>query len=167
MPSPLLPTEAPQTLGEAFAHIGKVTAPTVLDMKVMVLVEAASMTLYYKTAEGTEDPAVAALLQRNGREEMLHAQRVSLAIKAISGEDFPPPVAADNPYLRAGAAPFAEMTPEALTKIAQGEFGGEALYELWASNIENAEAAERFRANGKEETDHGNRLLEAAALLAA
>ena len=29
------------------------------------LVEAASMTLYYKTAEGAGDPAVAALLQRN------------------------------------------------------------------------------------------------------
>jgi rubrerythrin len=167
MPASNLPEGAPATLGEAFAHIGAVTVPSILDMKVMVLVEAASMSLYYKTAEGAADPAVAALLQRNGREEMLHAQRVSLAIKAISGEDFPPPLAADNPYLQTGAAPFAEITPEALTKVAQGEFGGEALYEVWASNTDNAEAAERFRHNGKEETDHGNRLLQAAALLTA
>jgi rubrerythrin len=162
-----LPVGAPATLREAFAHIGSVDVPTVLDMKVMVLVEAASMTLYYKTAEGTQDPAIAALLQRNGREEMLHAQRVSLAIKAISGEDFPPPLADDNPYLQDGAAPFAEITREALTKTAQGEFGGEALYEKWAQAVGHAEAAERFRANGREETDHGNRLLEAAALLPA
>lgn len=162
-----LPEGAPATLGAAFAHINTVTAPTVLDMKVMVLVEAASMTLYYKTAEGTADPAVAALLERNGREEMLHAQRVSLAIKAISGEDFPPPTAQDNPYLQSSAKPFAEITRAALTKIAQGEFDGEALYERWAISIGHPEAAERFRANGKEETDHGNRLLEAAALLPA
>jgi ferritin-like metal-binding protein YciE len=40
------------------------------------------------------------------------------------------------------------------------------LYERWASGIGNAEAASLFRQNGKEESDHGNRLLEAAALLA-
>jgi rubrerythrin len=162
-----LPAGAPATLGEAFAHIGVVSAPSLLDMKVMVLVEAAAMTLYYKTAEGAADPAVRALLERNGREEMLHAQRVALAIKAISGEDFPPPLAEDNPYLQAGAFPFAEISREALTKLSVGEFDGEALYEKWAASIDNAEAAERFRHNGKEETDHGNRLLEAAALLPA
>jgi rubrerythrin len=160
-----LPAGAPATLGEAFAHINAVEVPDLLDMKVMVLVEAAAMSLYYKTAEGASDPAVRVLLERNGREEMLHSQRVALAIKALSGEDFAPPIAADNPYLRAGAFPFAEITREALTKLAQGEFDGEALYEKWAAGVENAEVAERFRHNGKEETDHGNRLLEAAALL--
>jgi rubrerythrin len=162
-----LPAGAPATLGDAFAHIGAVSAPSLLDMKVMVLVEAAAMTLYYKTAEGAEDPAVKALLERNGREEMLHAQRVALAIKAMTGEDFPPPLAADNPYLQEGAFPFAAITREALTKLSVGEFDGEALYEKWAASIGHAEAAERFRHNGKEETDHGNRLLEAAALLPA
>lgn len=39
----ILPEGAPQNLGEAFAHIGKATAPSVLDMKVMVLTEAAAL----------------------------------------------------------------------------------------------------------------------------
>lgn len=167
MPQIELPAGAPSTLGEAFAHIGAVTAPNLLDMKVMSLVEAAAMTLYYKTAELAEDPRVKDLLQRNGREEMLHGQRVALAIKAVSGEDFFVPMAEDNPYLQAGAGPIGEVTREGLTKLSAGEFGGDALYETWASNTANAEAARLFRLNGKEETGHGNRLLEAAALLPA
>jgi len=167
MPKMDLPSGAPTTLGEAFAHIGKVTAPSVLDMKVMVLTEAAAMALYYKTAELSDDPRVKDLLQRNGREEMLHAQRAMLAIKAVSGEDFYAPLPEDNPYLADGAFPLGEMTKSGLEKLAQGEFGGEKLYEVWADNTANAEAARLFRLNGGEERDHGNRLLEAAALLPA
>ncbi|WP_068073022.1 hypothetical protein [Novosphingobium lentum] len=162
-----LPDDAPQSLGEAFAHIGSIKTPTVTDMKVMVLVEAASEELYRQTALGTEHDGVIALLHHNGREEMAHAHRVSKAIKAMNGEDFPPPAAADNPYLKAGAFPFAEVKPEALRKLAQGEFGGEALYEGWASGVGNDEAARLFRLNGREESEHGNRLLEAALLLEA
>ena len=88
-----------------------------------------------------------------------------MAVKAVSGEDFFPPLAEDNPYLTDGAAPFAPVTKAALTGLAQGEFGGEALYEKWAANTDNDEAARLFRLNGKEETDHGNRLMQAAALL--
>ncbi len=162
-----LPAGAPATLGEAFAHIGKVTAPDVLDMKVMVLTEAAAMALYYKTAEQSDDVRVKDLLQKNGREEMLHAQRAMLAIKAVAGEDFYPPLPEDNPYLADGAFPLGEMTKAGLEKLAQGEFGGEKLYEVWAANTANAEAARLFLLNGGEERDHGNRLLEAAALLPA
>lgn len=162
-----LPQGAPATLGGAFAHINAVSAPTLLDMKVMVLAEAAAMTLYYKTAEGTDVPGVVELLQHNGREEMLHAHRVSQAIKAISGEDFAPPGPDQNPYLQGEVKPLGAVTTESLTKLAQGEFDGDQLYATWADNTANAEAAALFRQNGKEETDHGNRLLEAAALLAA
>lgn len=160
-----LDTDLPQTIAEAFAHIGKVTAPTIADFKVMVLVEAASETLYRRTAEGTANPGVIALLHENGREEMKHARRVSDVIRVLGGGDFPAPSAQDNPYLAAGSFPFAPVTPEALRKLSAGEFGGEALYETWAASIDNAEAAALLRANGREETDHGNRLLQAAALL--
>ena len=133
----------------------------------MVLLEAAGQEMYRVTAEGSQHAAVTVLLNHNGREEMAHAHRVAKAIKAISGEDFPPPEAADNPYLQQGTPPFAAITRESLTKLAQGEFGGEALYEGWAANTDNAEAARLFRLNGKEEAEHGKRLLEAADLLAA
>ncbi len=155
----------PQTIGEAFAHIGKVTAPTALDIKVMVLVEAASKELYRASAAQSDNPAVADLLVANGDEEFLHATRAAAALKALTGEVFTPPAAQDNPYLAGGAFPLAELTPEALRKLADAEFAGEALYEGWAASMDNAEAAALFRANGKEETDHGNRLLAAAALL--
>lgn len=158
------PPGAPATLGEAFAHINALTAPTVDDLKIMVLLEAAGLELYRGMMPGTDNADVAALLEHNGREEMAHAHRVSKAIKAISGEDFAPPEAADNPYL---AVPFPAMpvTAEGLRGLSQGEFSGEGLYERWAANCDNAEAARLFRLNGGEERDHGERLLKAAALL--
>lgn len=159
-----IPAGSPQTLNEAFAHIYTVDAPTVDDLKVMVLVEAAGLTLYDETAKGTDNEAVQALLRHNGREEMAHAHRVAKAIKALSGEDFPPPEAANNPYL-AGPIPSTPVTPEGLEKTAQAEFGGDALYARWAEATSNAEAAALFRQNGKEESEHGNRLLQAAAIL--
>ncbi len=161
-----IPVGSPQTLGAAFGHIYTVETPTIDDLKVMVLVEAAGLTLYENTAKGTDNQAVKDLLNHNGREEMAHAHRVSKAIRAISGEDFPPPAAADNPYL-AGPIPSTPLTAEGLTKTAEAEFGGDALYARWADKIGNAEAAALFRQNGKEESDHGNRLLQAAALLGA
>jgi rubrerythrin len=160
-----IPAESPQTLGEAFRHIYTVETPSIDDLKVMVLVEAAGLTLYAETAKGTDNQAVKDLLNHNGREEMAHAHRVSKAIRAISGEDFPPPDAADNPYLTK-PIPSTPVTAEGLIKTSEAEFGGDALYERWASGIGNAEAAALFRQNGKEESDHGKRLLEAAALLA-
>lgn len=159
--------EMPQTIRDAFAHIGQVSAPTIADLKTMVLVEAASETLYRKTAEGTDHAGVIALLHANGVEEMKHARRASQVIAILGGGDYPPPAPEANPYLADGAFPFAPVTPEALRKLAEGEFGGEALYDRWASNVANAEAAALLRANGVEETDHGNRLLQAAALLEA
>ncbi len=161
-----LPAGSPQTLGEAFGHIYTVEKPTMDDLKVMVLVEAAGLTLYENTAKGTDNQAVKDLLLHNGREEMAHAHRVSKAIRAISGEDFPPPAAADNPYLK-GSIPTTPVTPEGLIKTSEAEFGGDALYARWADAIGNEEAAALFRQNGKEESDHGNRLLAAAALLTA
>jgi hypothetical protein len=160
-----LPEGAPQTLGEAFAHINSVTAPTLDDLKVMVLLEAAGLELYRSIAVGAKDQGVADLLEHNGREELAHSHRVAKAIKAISGEAFPPPADADNPYL---GGPMLEvpLTAEGLRGLAQAEVAGEQLYESWAANCGNAEAAGLFRLNGGEERDHGDRLIQAAALLA-
>lgn len=161
-----LPAGAKPTIGEAFAHINSLQSPTTDELKVMVLLEAAGQELYRQMSAGTDKPELLAILEKHGREEMGHAHRVAKAIKAISGEDYAPPAAADNPYLT-GPMPTAPMTAEALRGLAQGEFAGEGLYEVWAANSNNEEAARLFRLNGGEERDHGNRLLEAAALLEA
>ena len=161
-----IPAGAPATFGEAFAHINAVTAPSLDDLKVMVLLEAAGLELYNGMQAGTDNPDVAAMLAHNGREEMAHSHRVSKAILAISGEIYAPPESAANPYL-AGPLPAPPVTADTLKDLAQGEFSGEELYERWAANCDNPEAARLFRLNGGEERDHGNRLLEAAALLEA
>lgn len=166
MPMITLPEGAPPTIREAFAHIGTVTAPSVLDLKVMVLVEAASQELYRSSAEGTDNAEVIELLHANAREEFLHGTRVASAIEAISGERFPAPEAAENPYLAEGSFPIVELTPEALRNLAQLEFSGENLYDGWAATLSNPEAARLLRLNGKEETNHGNRLIRAAEILA-
>ena len=161
-----IPQGAPATIGEAFAHINAVTAPSIDDLKVMVLLEAAGLELYAQMAEGTENPELAELFRENGRQEMGHAHRVAKAIRAISGEDYPPPEPAENPYL-GGPIPTAPVTPEALRQLAQGEFAGTGLYETWATGVNHEEAARLFRLNGGEETDHGNRLLAMADMIAA
>jgi rubrerythrin len=159
-----LPAGAPASIGEAFARINAVSAPSINELKVMVLLEAAGQELYRNMATGTDHAGVIAILERNGREELAHGHRVARAIRAISGEDYLPPAAEDNPYL-AGPVPTAQVTAEGLRGLAQGEFAGEGLYEKWATNIGNEEAAGLFRQNGKEEVEHGHRLFEAAALL--
>jgi rubrerythrin len=166
MPLPF-PEGVPQTLGEAFGHLYAVEKPRVEDLKLMVLLESAGKALYEHTAMGTGHAGVIDLLHRNGREELAHAHRVSKAIKAISGEDYLPPEPADNPFLQGPMSPADPVTAEALRKLADTEFGGDALYAKWADATDNEEAASLFRLNGKEESDHGNRLLEAAALLDA
>lgn len=162
-----LPHGAPPTFGEAFGRISTIQAPTVDDLKMMVLVEAAGKTLYESMALGSDNARVKELLHHNGREELAHAHRVSKAILAITGESYPPPAPEDNPYLQAGPLPPMLISAESLTKLSAAEFGGDAVYERWASNTTNAEAAALMRLNGKEESEHGDRLLEAAALLVA
>ena len=159
-----LPAGAPSSMGEAFAHINSLSSPTVDDLKVMVLLEAAGLDLYRGISAGSDNPAVVALLEHNGREELAHSHRVSKAIMAISGEAYPPPEASDNPYL-GGEMMVVPLTAEGLRGLAQSEYAGEVLYENWASNSGNEEAARLFRLNGKEEAEHAGRLLEAAALL--
>jgi len=54
-----------------------------------------------------------------------------------------------------------------LRKTAEAEFAGDRLYTTWADNMSNPEAAALLRLNAGEESDHGYRLLKAAALLEA
>lgn len=163
-----LPAGAPATLMEAFGYIVNVKKPTIDDLKVMVLVEAAGLETYRGTAAQFDDPGVRALLIENGYEEFKHSLRVSDAIRAMTGEEYPAPAPADNPYLATGEIPrFGEATAQALRNLAQAEHGGRDLYEGWAQHCGNDEAARLFRMNGKEEFEHGDRLIEAARLLEA
>lgn len=162
---PNLPANLPETAEAAFDIIGKVTKPGLDDLKLMVLLEASGQGFYAALAEAAGHPTIKALLARNAQEELGHAHRVSKAIKLLYGEEFPVPAPADNPYYKPphGMAP----TKKLLSDFAQGEFGGEMLYEAWASGLGHAQAAELLRLNAREERTHGERDQEAAALLDA
>lgn len=161
-----LPDGAPATLGEAFAIINAATHPTLDVLQLMVLAEAAGKTLYEGMADQVALPAVQALLRHNGREELAHAHRVSRAIGKLTGSDYPVPAPEDNPYLAAPAS-SRPVTADMLAALAQTEFNGDALYENWARNCPNPDVAALLRQNGREETEHGQRLQQAAELMRA
>jgi hypothetical protein len=48
-----IPAGSPQTRGEAFGHIYTIEKPTNNDLKIMVMVDAAGMTLCEETAKAT------------------------------------------------------------------------------------------------------------------
>jgi rubrerythrin len=161
-----LPEGAPATLSEAFALVNAKTHPTLLDLQIMALTEAASKELYRAMADAASLPAVQELLMANGREELAHAHRVSRAIGLLTGTDFPIPAAEDNPYLSLPVPPR-PVSATMLAGLAQSEQAGHDLYQVWADNCSHPQAAELLRQNGREEIQHGQRLRQAAALMNA
>lgn len=161
-----LPQGAPATLGEAFVIINGCTAPSILELQLMVLAEAASKELYGALAEDAPSDDVRDLLLANGREELAHAHRVSRAIGHLTGTDYPVPAPEENPYL-VEPLPRRPVTAKMLAGLAQAEFSGDDLYAKWAESCANADAAALLRQNGREEVEHGNRMQRAAELIAA
>jgi rubrerythrin len=159
-----LPAGAPANPGEAFARINAVTAPTIDDFKLMVFLEASAQSSYFELAESAPSAAIADLLRANGREEMAHAHRVAKVIKLLTGEDFPPPSAEQNPYV---VATGRKVDRGVLEMLVGAENNGNTLYETWASATPNAEAAEMLRQNGREEIRHGERASQALTLMGA
>ena len=158
-----LPDHLPQTVDGASAHIYAVTTPSADDLKVMVCLEAAGQGFYGAFAEAAANDEVRAVFSRNGQEELGHAHRVSRALKLLYDIDFAVPEPADNPYY---AHPKdVVLSREMIEGIARSELAGDALYDLWATNLGHAEAGRLLRLNGREEKGHGERMLRAATLL--
>jgi hypothetical protein len=155
------PKFLPESAGEAFKHINAVTAPTIDDLKLMVYLEASGQVGYGDLAASANE-AVAKLLNANGREEVAHAHRVAKAIRILYGEEFEVPSPADNPYAKSMTR---NLNRAVLEGLVMAENNGKSLYDTWADNTANAEAAELFRQNGIEEAKHGARAAEAIALL--
>ena len=159
-----LPASAPERAAEAFAHINAVVSPTIDDLKLMVFLEASGLAAYNELAGSAPNAEVRDLLEANGREELAHAHRVSKVIKLLTGEDFPPPGPQDNRYV----GPIGRaLDRDLLNYLVSAEDNGNTLYQTWAENIGNAEAADLLRQNGKEELRHGERAKQAAQLLPA
>ena len=161
----IIPKDAPQDLYDAFAYLGSLTRPTLDDLKLTVLLEAAGKAMYDHFAASVSHPAMQALLSASGRDELAHARRVSRAIGLLTGADYPVPEREENPYLVGWLAPT--LTKDLLENLAEAEFRGEDMYGQWAEGCENAAVAELFRQNGREESLHGERLKTMSHLMAA
>lgn len=145
-----------------FVRLFQVTKPTIDDLKIMAMLEASGLGLYQALADAAPNDAIRKQLMKNGREEVAHAHRLKKAIMLLANEDYPLPEPEQNPFH--DPHPTVTVTKESLAQLAAGEGTGEALYETWASNIENEEVAALLRQNGKEETGHQHRLLEAVTM---
>lgn len=160
-----LPANTPKTTQEAFEYVGSIGPNvTIDDLKILALTEALGMELYAGLASGTDNSAVRDLLLENGKEELLHARRVSEAIEILTGTPFPIPAIEDNPIYT--PLPDMPLTREALQKLADAEFAGENMYDGIAASFDDERAKALFLQNGKEEGGHGQRLAQAAELLA-
>lgn len=159
-----VPAGAPQHMHEAFSYIGGISCPTTDHLRLMVLLEAAGEAMYESMADSLSDPEAAALLRASGRDEMRHAERLS-EVLGLLGFDYRVPAASENPYLKNWRKPF--VTVDLLEHLAKAEYGGEGLYEGWASQCANAAAASLLRQNGVEETVHGDRLKMVTELMVA
>ncbi len=158
-----LSDDMPKNAAEAANYIFTVTKPTLNDLKVMVMLEAAGQGFYAALTDAAPTAKIRSLLSKNGQEEMGHAHRVVRVIKQVFDVDFTIPGPDENPYYTKPAGLV--VSKEMLDGITQGEIGGEALYEGWAAALGDDEAARLFRQNGKEERGHGERAQKAIALL--
>jgi rubrerythrin len=158
-----LSASMPKDGAAAGAYIFTVAKPTLEDLKVMVLLEAAGEGFYAALCESAPNEQVRALLAKNGQEEMGHAHRVVRVIKQLYGEEFAIPAPQDNPYAMGSRG--MSVSKEMLTGMVQGEIAGEGLYERWADAVGDEEAARQLRRNGKEERRHSERAEQAIALL--
>lgn len=162
-----LPADSPKNTEEVFARIGKMAQGncTLDDLRILALGEAIGLELYKTLAEGVDNPRAKELLLQNGREEMRHAQRCAKAIEILTGEPFPIPPLEEIPFYT--PLPTKPVTKESLAKLAEAEFAGEDLYAAIAASFDNPEATALFQQNGKEELEHGARLMQASSFLPA
>lgn len=79
-----LPANAPANLYEAFTYIGTVQKPSVDDLKLMILLEAAGKDMYDALAESAPDPESRQLLLESGRDEYLHAERLTEVVTLLT-----------------------------------------------------------------------------------
>jgi hypothetical protein len=158
-----LPKSMPRDSKGAYAHLGTVTKPDIHDLELIVLLEAAGQGSYQGMANAAPNAAIRDLLILNGQEEIDHAHRVIRAIKILFDKDVSIPPHDLNPFYVVPTIPV--LTPDMLEKAVGGELAGEKMYNDWADQIDNAQAADLLRQNAREEHRHADRDAEALSLL--
>lgn len=151
-----LPPNAPTNLYEAFAYIGSVRQPTMDDLRLMLLLEAAGKVMYDDLAADATDDGVRRWLLESAEDEYLHAKRLAQVLTLLTNEPHSVPDSEENPYLVGWEKPT--LSAALVENLANAEAGGEALYEDWATSCPNPDAAELLCQNGREETAHAEHM---------
>jgi rubrerythrin len=145
--------------------IAELTALDALDVDALCALFTLEMTgedFYSALADRVANDEAADLLRRNGREEAGHARRLERAIALKLGREF---TATAEMFERSPITLPAEVGPDLLRMIVQGELDGDAGYQRWADNEADPAVARLLRLNGREETIHGRRVEQAIELL--
>lgn len=158
-----IPSGYPGDQIEAFALLATRDKLSVDDMKILALLEAAGESFYFAAAAAVDKDEAKDLLSRNGQEERGHAHRLLKAIELLGGT-FSLPADADNPYVQPMDLEGIINT-DLLSIIEKTEQEGDLQYQVWADAESNAQVAKILRQNGIEETRHGERVAQVAALL--
>jgi rubrerythrin len=148
----------------AVTALGSIEQLDVDAMRLLYRVECSGEDFYNLIADRIGDPRAADLLRRNAREERGHAERVRRAIGIKLGLDYEPSAEDQARY----PVPLPDVIPaEIFPVIVQGELDGDAGYQRWADRESDPDVQRLLRANGREETVHGQRVSEVIALLAS
>ena len=131
-------------------------------LRLVYRIERAGETFYNLLAERIGNAEAADLLRRNGREERAHAERIRKVLGIKLGHDYEPTAEDQAPY--AIALP-PTVGVDLLPLIVQGELAGDTDYHRWAEREPDPEAQRLLRQNGREETQHGERVKQVIALL--
>lgn len=158
-----IPAGYPADQTEAFALLGTKAKLSLDDMKILALLEIAGEAFYFAAANAVDNQEAKELLMRNGQEERGHAHRVLKAMSLL-GEDYSLPEDSDNPYIMPMDL-TGIINADLLGIIEQNEQDGDLQYQQWADAESNEKVAKIFRQNGSEETRHGERVAQVAALI--
>jgi rubrerythrin len=158
-----LPSGYPNDQMEAFALLSTRDTLSIDDMKILALLEAAGESFYLAVADAVENEEAKSLLTRNGQEERGHAHRLLKAIALLGGE-YNLPEDTQNPYVQPMDLK-GMINTDLLAIIEKTEQDGDLQYQAWADAHSNDAVAKILRQNGIEETRHGDRIAQVAALL--
>lgn len=140
----------------SFDHLG------IRELEVLYKLERTSGLFYFQLADSIRHEEVAELLRRNGRGELGHANRIQQALTIKLGRPYEPSADMEGGY-PLGAPPPVDTA--LLAAIMRGERAGDADYQRWASSEPDPEIARLLQVNGREDSEHADRLTRASVLL--
>ncbi|MGQ0698107.1 MAG: ferritin family protein [Panacagrimonas sp.] len=153
-----IPTGYPGASFDAVNLLYQRSRPSLDDLRVMSMIEAAGESFYHDLAAKVSNEEAKQLLLRNAREERLHAERLAKAFGLLGGGELPLPVDADNPYAASLQAPEREsVNSDFFAFLTTAENDGHDGYERWAQSEPDPEIAALYRLNAREEKLHGKR----------